>query len=71
MSYKFLHDVKCHTCSDTKFHTIFAVRESVILMKIGELRYNNSLILVISLIISNLKSLLLVNPEFEDRQYTD
>ena len=39
MSYKFLHDLKCHTCSDTKFHTIFAVKESVILIKFGELSY--------------------------------
>ena len=39
MSYKILHDVKCHTCSDTKFHTIFAVTESVILIRIGELSY--------------------------------
>ena len=39
MSYKILHDVKCHTCSDTKFHTIFAVMESVILIRIGELSH--------------------------------
>ena len=39
MSYKFLHDITCHTCSDTKFHTIFAVTESVILIRIGELSY--------------------------------
>ena len=39
MSYKILHDVKCHTCSDTKFHTILAVTESVILIRIGELSY--------------------------------
>ena len=39
MSYKILHDVKCHTCSDTKCHTIFSVTESVILMKFGELSY--------------------------------
>ena len=72
MSYKFLHDVKCHTCSDTKFHTIFAVKESVILMKIGELRYNSYLILVISLIISNLNGLTfcvihfcVIHPDFQ------
>ena len=39
MSNKILHDVKCHTCSDTKCHTIFSVTESVILMKFGELSY--------------------------------
>ena len=39
MSYKILHDVKCHTCSDTKCHTNFSVTESVILMKFGELSY--------------------------------
>ena len=39
MSYKILHDVKCHTFSDRKCHTIFSVTESVILMKFGELSY--------------------------------
>ena len=39
MSYKILLDVMCHTCSDTKYHTIFSVTESVILMKFGELSY--------------------------------
>ena len=39
MSYKILHDVKCHTCSDIKCHTIFSVMESVILIKLGALSY--------------------------------
>ena len=39
MSYKILHDVKCHTCSDAKCPTIFSVTESLILMKFRELRY--------------------------------
>ena len=34
-----MQDVKCHTSSDTKFHTIFAVTESVILIRIEELSY--------------------------------
>ena len=33
------HDIKCHSCSDTKCHTIASVTESVILMKFGELSY--------------------------------
>ena len=36
--------MKCHTCSDTKFHTIFAVTESVILIKIGDLSYFGNLL---------------------------